>query len=107
MPRLSPKTPSGGGSSPGAFGLASGHGHGISRCGEGRAPGAEAGQGLSPAQAMCRIARSKPLEFGELFEVFDAKASMAKPPVRLSRFARPGRFERRQTPPGDAHVEKL
>ena len=56
---------------------------------------------------MCRIARSKPLEFGELFEVFDAKASMAKPPVRLSRFARPGRFERRQTPPGDAHVEKL
>lgn len=40
MPRRRPKVLSGGGSSPGAFGPASGYGHGISRCGEGRAPGA-------------------------------------------------------------------
>lgn len=103
MPRRRPKVPSGGGSSSGAFGLASGYGYGISRCGEDRTFGAEAGQGLNPAQAMRRVARSKPLEFGEFFEVFDAKGtaakvSMAKPPVRLSHFARPGRFERRQIP---------
>ena len=111
MPRRSPKTPSGGGSSPGAFGLASGYDYGISRCGEDRTFGAEAGQGLNPAQAMRRVARSKPLEFGEFFEVFDAKGtaakvSMAKPPVRLSHFARPGRFERRQIPPPRTPMSK-
>lgn len=111
MPRLSPKVPSGGGSSPGALGLASGYGHGISRCGEDRTLGAVAGQGLSPARAMRRVARSKPLEFGEFFEVSDAKGtaaetSRAEPPGRLSRFARFGRLEHRQTPPSRAPMSK-
>lgn len=34
------------------------------------------------------------------------KGTAAKPPVRLSHFARPGRFERRQTPPLRAPVSK-